>query len=460
MPKLTEKKKVLKIIKTCNLYLCFLVVGMNIAVTGPTLLDLKNLVNTDMEHIAFIYTARSTGYLIGSLTGGILFDVLTRKQIVLTIFNFCAALAILGIPWSRSITVLIVLMTGNGMSLGILDTGGNVCCLNLWGKDSGPFYQALHFTFGLGALIAPLIAAPFLGDYESENLELDFNNSSTIFDNTTIQNRTQSFFRNSSLETISDIPHVTYAFIIIGVFALFVTALFLIVCLIAPIDNQGQTNDETQIRKRKLGFILLIVFLNVVLVFVETGTEVGFAQMLATYVVKGPLKLTTTTGSYMTSVFWGAFSVARFVSVFVAIKFSCLQMIIFDIIISLIGALILLFFGASEVWAVWLGTILLGVGIASFFPSAIGWVERYITVTNKIASSFAIGGAFGGMVIPYIISHYIDTIPKVILYVVMMSCVLSTIIVFIMWLILRKMQDKYLKDEGTTNVAFDLKVKE
>ncbi|GIY85277.1 sodium-dependent glucose transporter 1 [Caerostris darwini] len=389
-----------------------------------------------------------------SCLGGVLFDVLTRKQIVLTIFNFCAALTILGIPWSRSITVLIVLMAGNGLSLGILDTGGNVCCLNLWGKDSGPFYQALHFTFGLGALIAPLIAAPFLGDYESETLEFDLKNSSTIFNNTTIQNR------NSSLDTISEIPHVTYAFTIIGGFALFVTVLFLIVCIIAPIDNQGQTTDETQIRKRKLGFILLIVLLNVVLVFVETGTEVGYAQMLATYVVKGPLKLTSTTGSYMTSVFWGAFSVARFVSVFVAIKFSCLQMIIFDVIISLIGALILLFFGASEVWAVWLGTILLGVGIASFFPSAIGWVERYITVTNKIASSFAIGAAFGGMVIPYIISHYIDTIPKVILYVVTMSCVMSTVIVFIMWLILRKKQDKYLKDEGTTNVAFDLKVKE
>ncbi|GIY14922.1 sodium-dependent glucose transporter 1 [Caerostris extrusa] len=418
-----------------------------------------------MAHIAFIYTARSTGYLIGSLAGGVIFDALTRKQIILTVFNFCSALTMLGIPWSRSIAVLTVLMTGNGISLGVLDTGGNVCCLNLWGKDSGPFYQALHFTFGLGGLIAPLIAAPFLGDYESETPEVDFNNNSTTFPNSNIHNSSQNF-PNSSLETIlegfettSEIPRVTYAFTIIGGFALFVTALFLIVCIIAPIDNQGQTTDETQIRKRKLSFILLIVFLNIVLVFVETGTEVGYAQMLATYVVKGPLKLTSTIGSYMTSVFWGAFSVSRFASVFIAIKFSSLQMIIFDIIISLIGALILLFFGASEVWAVWLATVLLGVGIASFFPAAVGWAERYITVTNKIASSFAIGAAFGEMVIPYIISRYIDTVPRVILYVVATSCVLSTVVVFILWLILRKKQDKYLNDEGTTNVAFDANVK-
>ena len=35
-------------------------------------------------------------------------------------------------------------------------------CLELWGQQSAPYMQALHFSFGLGAFIAPLIAAPFL----------------------------------------------------------------------------------------------------------------------------------------------------------------------------------------------------------------------------------------------------------------------------------------------------------
>ncbi|GIX73280.1 sodium-dependent glucose transporter 1A [Caerostris extrusa] len=67
MPKLSTRS--IKIIKTCNLYLCFLVLGMSVALCPANTVRFKNLVNTDMAHIAFIYTARSTGYLIGSLAG-------------------------------------------------------------------------------------------------------------------------------------------------------------------------------------------------------------------------------------------------------------------------------------------------------------------------------------------------------------------------------------------------------
>lgn len=35
-------------------------------------------------------------------------------------------------------------------------------CLDLWGRHSAPFMQGLHFCFALGALVAPLIADPFL----------------------------------------------------------------------------------------------------------------------------------------------------------------------------------------------------------------------------------------------------------------------------------------------------------
>ena len=40
--------------------------------------------------------------------------------------------------------------------------GGNVMCLKLWGRQSAPYMQALHFSFCLGAFIQPLIVDPFL----------------------------------------------------------------------------------------------------------------------------------------------------------------------------------------------------------------------------------------------------------------------------------------------------------
>lgn len=49
--------------------LLYLFQGLSIAIPGPTLLDLQNIVQTDTSHIAYIYLARSSGYLMGSLIG-------------------------------------------------------------------------------------------------------------------------------------------------------------------------------------------------------------------------------------------------------------------------------------------------------------------------------------------------------------------------------------------------------
>ena len=43
-----------------------------------------------------------------------------------------------------------------------LIVGGNVTLLQLWGKENAPYIQALHFIFGVGALVGPLVAEPFL----------------------------------------------------------------------------------------------------------------------------------------------------------------------------------------------------------------------------------------------------------------------------------------------------------
>lgn len=50
-----------------------------------------------------------------------------------------------------------------------LQNGGNVWLLNIWGKESAPFIQALHFAFGFGGFTGPLIAAPFLSTQPDNN---------------------------------------------------------------------------------------------------------------------------------------------------------------------------------------------------------------------------------------------------------------------------------------------------
>ena len=65
-------------------------------------------------------------------------------------------------PHCSSISQLFILAGINGFSIGAFDTAINVWILEIWQEGSGPFMQALHFTYGIGSFVAPLICEPFL----------------------------------------------------------------------------------------------------------------------------------------------------------------------------------------------------------------------------------------------------------------------------------------------------------
>lgn len=50
---------------------------MCISVLGPTLEDLAANVNKNISNISYIFAGRATGYIAGSLLGGILFDLIS-----------------------------------------------------------------------------------------------------------------------------------------------------------------------------------------------------------------------------------------------------------------------------------------------------------------------------------------------------------------------------------------------
>nr|CAD7392664.1 unnamed protein product [Timema cristinae] len=91
--------------KTLGICGVFFGLGLCIAIPGPTFLLPISELQLDVSLMTNIYVARSSGYAVGSIIGGILFDR----------FNRC-----------------------------------NVLCLDLWGRNSAPFMQGLHFSFGLG----------------------------------------------------------------------------------------------------------------------------------------------------------------------------------------------------------------------------------------------------------------------------------------------------------------------
>ncbi|XP_041365272.1 sodium-dependent glucose transporter 1-like [Gigantopelta aegis] len=154
-----------KFTKTIVLSIAFFALGLCIAIPGPTLLDLGERVHTDTEHMSMIFMARSVGYLLGSIVGGFLFDHFDQ-QILMFYTLIMSAIATVVAPWCTVLVVLAVMISFQGVSMGILDTGGNVFCIQIWKHKSAPYMQGLHFAFGIGAFIAPLLARPFLNHIE------------------------------------------------------------------------------------------------------------------------------------------------------------------------------------------------------------------------------------------------------------------------------------------------------
>lgn len=294
----------------------------------------------------------------------------------------------------------------------------------------------------MGSFVAPLIAAPFLSNYNAELKHSAVDNATYFNSSNDILNSTEYF--NTSIS--SSTSKVMYPFTIIGGIELVVTLMLFVVCFLSPTEQKRSQNRSSKDTKTSCKFLLSVGLLNVLFLFVETGTEIGYSQMLTTYVVKGGLQLQPSVGSMMTSAFWAAFTVSRLVSVFLAIKVSSFTLILGNLAVTFAGSLVLLFFASYE-WAMWAASVILGAGIASFFPAAIGWLDCYINVTNKIASIFIVGASLGGMIIPFTISYFIETFPDIFIYVVLITIIACAVVVLCLYLILRKREKKNAKRE-------------
>ena len=58
-------------------------------------------------------------------------------------------------------------------SVGGLGTGCNVFMLQIWRNygGAGPWMHGMHFAFGLGSTLAPMVASPFLRHKDQEDTE-------------------------------------------------------------------------------------------------------------------------------------------------------------------------------------------------------------------------------------------------------------------------------------------------
>jgi FHS family Na+ dependent glucose MFS transporter 1 len=130
------------------------------------------------------------------------------------------------------------------------------------------------------------------------------------------------------------------------------------------------------------------------------GSEVVFAQFLTTFALESPLKLSTSTANYITTTFWASFAVARFVAIFVAHFTNPTAMLIFNLCSTALGSMTLCIAGQTDATILYVGSALIGVGMASTFATGFLWTETHLLVTNRISAAFSVASSMGEMIFP------------------------------------------------------------
>jgi FHS family Na+ dependent glucose MFS transporter 1 len=265
------------------------------------------------------------------------------------------------------------------MASSTIDVGGNTLLVWLHGREVSPFMNGLHFCFGVGAFVSPLVVA-------------------------------------QALRLSGDI---SWAYWILA--SLIAPAALWILRLPSPTAPSNHNDNETY-RSSPLMVVLIAI---VLLLYV--GAESSMGGWIYTYATATGLG-NDAQAAYLTSLFWGVFTAGRLLSIPMVRRLSPRRMLTLDWLGCLISVGAMVFLGDAPV-TVWLGTVGVGLSMASIFPIMISFAERHMSITGEITGWFFVGASLGGMTLPWLIGQLFESIgPRVTMSAILVDLALATVV--------------------------------
>ena len=345
--------------QTLLYYLAFISLGLSAVSLGPTLAALAQHTDSRLNAISFLFVARSLGYLLGSWQGGRLYDRLRGHRLLAVAFISMFCLLALA-PLTSRLWALTAVLLVLGLAEGSVDVGCNTLLIWVHGRRVGPFMNGLHFCYGIGAFLAPVIiaqAAVLSGD-------------------------------------------ITWGYWALALLLLPVAAIL----LRAPSPHHDATeqrhNQGAPVPYALVALIILFFFLHV-------GAEAAYGGWVFSYATALGLG-NATVAAYLTSAYWGAITVGRLVNVPVAARFGVNTILTGDLVGCLVSVGVVLLFPSSQL-ALWAGTIGIGLGIASLYPMTLCLAEQHMPMTGKITGWLLIGSSTGMMLLPWLIGQMFES---------------------------------------------------
>uniref|UniRef100_A0A8B9GXS6 Major facilitator superfamily domain-containing protein 4A n=1 Tax=Astyanax mexicanus TaxID=7994 RepID=A0A8B9GXS6_ASTMX len=392
--------------------------GLCLALLGPTVLDLRCQTQASLQGIIVVFFAQQFCLFVGSSVGGFFSKSLTCSLSSLASCTFIISVVFAFIPICRNLPMLAVAMAITGLAMGVIDTISNLQLVKLYQKDSTVFLQALHFFVGLGALLSPLIADPFLSETDCVLGNTTINSSTTMRHlRNKLAGRHVYNVSHIQLHTEGEVvTNVSYAFWIMALINLPVPIAVMVLmyreriltccsersprlldgdtqmCTVKtqhgleqtdvssqgypdPTDNTNMMNccHLSKLKELPLSFFGIHIFGGLVLFFSDgiVGSYTGFVY---TYAVASPMSLPHKMAGYLTSVFWASITVGRLASIPLSYRIKPVRLLIFNQVGVIVTLFLLLIFFQSSVF-LFIGTCFLGLFISSIYPCMLAFTE-------------------------------------------------------------------------------------
>jgi MFS transporter, FHS family, Na+ dependent glucose transporter 1 len=340
---------------------CFISLGLAMASLGPILPFLAETTSVSISQISFVFSLSSLGYLTGSAGGGRLYDKFSPHLLMGLALGLMIIIGIF-IPLSNWYYLLLLLMFLYGLGQGLLDVGGNVNLVWVYQSRVGPYMTALHFFFGVGAFLSPII-----------------------------------------ITNVMQWAGGGLTWPLWAITLLFIPGWVGLVLLKSP--KRPEKRQESVGQKhinRRLVFSIMILF------FLYVGVENGFGGWIFTYAVDGGFA-TEVVASYLTSLFWGALTLGRLVSIPLAKKLSPSTILIGNFALSVV------FLGLIVIWpnnngVIWISAAGLGMAQSSAFPTLMSMAESRLHLSGGVTGLFFLGGSLGGTFMPMALGQIFEFI--------------------------------------------------
>ncbi|XP_013421831.1 sodium-dependent glucose transporter 1B [Lingula anatina] len=404
------------IFHTILIALARLGMGAYLEIAGPSLPVMRSRIGTNYEGISQGLIARSVGYFMGAIVGGFMKDYFYRSNdLLLGVALLVAAIATIVAPWSRWIWLFGIMLHLQGWSEGILDTAGDALVLAMWGEKAPAPVHSLHLAFGIGALLAPQIAAPFLGpNIPKDSAGNDSGNATSL----------PAMLNSTTNVTVVYDPWIDstiqWAWLIIGIFVFIVGVVFVALHLIGPPKGYQVKKPDQVIwkvvhpracTKGKATWIFssgLLVFLFMFYIIIVGGERV-YSKYLFTFATEGVVpSFSNQDAAFLVSVFWLCFTAGRFTAMLTAIVCPPWIMLLVEAGFNIAVAIFLNVFSHTEPLALWVLSGALGFFLSPVFPTGVAWASKYLILTGMAMTMMYIGAATGGFIFQYLTGALFD----------------------------------------------------